>query len=93
MHKISHIEILNNIKRYIIENDDTNLKWKWICIKPSGIRMSPRCSVSATLVQLNLAYLFGGVCDEEDNEEEVNGIFYNDLIALDLEKFQWHIGS
>lgn len=62
-------------------------------IKQSGIKISPRCSVPATLVQPNLAYLFGGVFDEEDNEEELRGIFYNDLVALDLEKFQWHIGK
>ncbi|OAD59620.1 Kelch domain-containing protein 4 [Eufriesea mexicana] len=73
------------------KNDHTSLKWKWIFIKQSGIKVSPRCSISATLVQPNLAYLFGGVFDEEVNEEEFNGIFYNDLIALDLEKFQWHI--
>ncbi|XP_076248349.1 kelch domain-containing protein 4 [Calliopsis andreniformis] len=72
------------------KNDQTGLKWKWVYVKQSGIKMSPRCSTSAVLVQPNLAYFFGGVFDEEDNEEELHGTFYNDLMALDLEKFQWH---
>ncbi|XP_034190828.1 kelch domain-containing protein 4 isoform X1 [Osmia lignaria lignaria] len=73
------------------KNDQTGLKWKWVLVKQSGIKISPRCSVSAVLVQPNLAYLFGGVFDNEDDEEELHGTFYNDLVALDLEKFQWRI--
>lgn len=76
---------------YIIEYDQTGLKWKWISVKQTGIKLSPRCGISASLIHSNLAYLFGGVFDEE-NEEELHGIFYNDLLVLDLEKFQWHIG-
>ncbi|XP_054013467.1 kelch domain-containing protein 4-like isoform X1 [Hylaeus anthracinus] len=72
------------------KNDQTGLKWKWISIKQSGNKPSPRCSASAVLIQSNLAYLFGGVFDDEDNEEELNGTFYNDLVALDLDNFQWH---
>ncbi|CAL7933535.1 unnamed protein product [Xylocopa violacea] len=72
------------------KNDQTGLKWKWVPVKQSGIKMSPRCSSTATLVQSNMAYLFGGVFDEEDNEEELHGTFYNDLVALDLDKFQWY---
>ncbi|XP_026675478.1 kelch domain-containing protein 4-like isoform X2 [Ceratina calcarata] len=73
------------------KNDQTGLKWKWVSVKQSGLKISPRCSASAVLVQPNLAYLFGGVFDEEDDEEELRGTFYNDLAGLDLEKFQWHI--
>ncbi|CAK9802613.1 Kelch domain-containing protein 4 [Anthophora plagiata] len=72
------------------KNDQSGLKWKWVSVKQSGIKVSPRCSASAILIQPNLAYLFGGVYDEEDNEEDLHGKFYNDLVALDLEKFQWH---
>ena len=75
------------------KNDETGLKWKWVSAKQSGIKMSPRCSASAVLVQPNLAYLFGGVFDEEDEDEELHGTFYNDLMALDLEKLQWHEAS
>ncbi|XP_076649056.1 kelch domain-containing protein 4 [Halictus rubicundus] len=72
------------------KNDETGLKWKWVSVKQAGAKPSPRCSASAILVQSNLAYMFGGVFDEEDNEEELRGTFYNDLIALDLDKLQWH---
>lgn len=72
------------------KHDQTGLKWKWISVKQTGIKLSPRCGISASLIHSNLAYLFGGVFDEE-NEEELHGIFYNDLLVLDLEKFQWHI--
>ncbi|XP_076286943.1 kelch domain-containing protein 4 [Lasioglossum baleicum] len=72
------------------KNDQTGLKWKWVSVKQTGAKPSPRCSASAILVQPNLAYMFGGVFDEEDNEEELHGTFYNDLVALDLDKLQWH---
>lgn len=71
------------------KNDQTGFKWKWVLVKQSGIKILPRCSVSAVLVQSHLAYLFGGVFDNEDDDEELHGTFYNDLLALDLEKFQW----
>ncbi|XP_015585938.1 kelch domain-containing protein 4 [Cephus cinctus] len=72
------------------KNDQTGLKWKSVMVKQGGIGVSPRCSASGILVQPNQAYMFGGVFDEEENEEELHGTFFNDLISLDLEKFQWH---
>lgn len=75
------------------ENDQTGLKWKWTLVKQNGITVSPRCSASAVIVQPSLAYMFGGVYDEEDNEEELHGTFFNDLVALNLNKLQWHTGK
>lgn len=46
--------------------------------------------MSAVLVQPGLAYMFGGVYDEEDNEEDLHGNFFNDLISLNVSKHQWH---
>lgn len=71
------------------EHDQTGLKWKSSVVKQSGIHVSPRCSASGILVQPNLAYIFGGVLDSEEDEEDLTGSFFNDLYALDLEKFQW----
>lgn len=34
--------------------------------------------------------MFGGVYDEEENEEELTGTFFNELVALNLNKLQWH---
>ncbi|XP_014482260.1 PREDICTED: kelch domain-containing protein 4 [Dinoponera quadriceps] len=72
------------------KNDAT--KYKWVSVRQSGMRGTPRCGVSAALVQPNQALLFGGVQDEEeeDDEDGLRGTFYKDLFALDLEKFHWH---
>lgn len=35
------------------------------------------------------AYVFGGVFDVEDDDENLNSIFFNDCFKLDLEKFVW----
>ncbi|OXU28692.1 hypothetical protein TSAR_007128 [Trichomalopsis sarcophagae] len=72
------------------KNDQTGLKWKWSIVKQGGISVSPRCSASAVIVQPHLAYMFGGVYDEEDNDEELHGTFFNDLVAFNLSKLQWH---
>lgn len=76
-----------------LENDQTGLKWKWSIVKQGGITVSPRCSATAVLVQPHLAYMFGGVYDEEDNEEDLYGYFFNDLVAFNLTKLQWHTGK
>lgn len=72
------------------KNDQTGLKWKWVLTKQTGLRISPRCGMTAVLVQPHIAYTFGGVFDNIDDDEELQGTFYNDLLSLDLEKFQWH---
>lgn len=73
------------------KNDLT--KYKWICVKQTGIQVTPRCGVSVALLQhANQAFIFGGVFDDDDNdddEENLRGIFYNNLFALDLEKLHW----
>ncbi|XP_011706624.1 PREDICTED: kelch domain-containing protein 4 isoform X2 [Wasmannia auropunctata] len=71
------------------KNDVT--KYKWINVKQTGIRINPRCGVSAALVQPNQAFVFGGVYDDDDDDEDLHGTFYNDLFALDLEKLCWRI--
>ncbi|XP_043671954.1 kelch domain-containing protein 4 [Vespula pensylvanica] len=72
------------------KNDQTGLKWKWILTKQTGLKCSPRCGMTGILIQPHIAYAFGGVFDNIDDEEELQGTFYNDLLSLDLEKFQWH---
>ncbi|XP_071443811.1 kelch domain-containing protein 4 isoform X2 [Hetaerina americana] len=71
------------------KGDSTGTKWKWISIKPSGIRLPPRCSSSIAVAPNNMAYLFGGVFDVEEGEEDLCGTFFNDLYVLDLEKITW----
>lgn len=76
-----------------LENDQSGLKWKWSTVKQGGIFVSPRCSASAILVQPHLAFMFGGVHDEEDNDEELRGTFYNDLVAFNINKSAWQSGK
>lgn len=73
------------------KHDKTGLKWKSIMVKQTGIKFHPRCSSSGILINQNFAYVFGGVYDDNDDndDEELNGTFYNDLLALDMEKYQW----
>lgn len=55
--------------------------------KISGVSFSPRCSMLMTSAG-NRAYSYGGVFDVED-DEDISGTFYNDLLSLDLEKLTW----
>lgn len=56
-------------------------------MKQAGCLPSARCSLSGTLISgHNKAYLFGGVYDEEQGEDDLTSTFYNDLFMLDLEQ-------
>lgn len=86
------IDVLKKLRNILFsENDEA--KYKWVSVKQTGIKISPRCSATGVLIQPNIAYIFGGVYDEKDDEEDLYGRFYNDLLSLDLEKFQWHTGK
>lgn len=37
----------------------------------------------------NRAYFFGGVHDDEEDEESIRGSFFNDLYCLDLDKLSF----
>lgn len=74
------------------EHDTTGLKWKWQSVKQAGIRPSPRCGFSLAPTGSDKAILFGGVYDELDEDEELEGVFYNDMYQLDLMKPTWHEG-
>lgn len=74
------------------EHDTTGLKWKWQSVKQAGVRPSPRCGFTLAPTGADKAILFGGVYDELDEEEELEGVFYNDMYQLDLMKPTWHEG-
>lgn len=67
------------------------VRYKWIFVKQGGVRVSPRCGATAALLQhgANQALVFGGVYDNDEDDETLRGTFYNDLFALDLEKSHW----
>uniref|UniRef100_A0ABM5EV50 Kelch domain-containing protein 4 n=1 Tax=Pogona vitticeps TaxID=103695 RepID=A0ABM5EV50_9SAUR len=66
-------------------------KWTWSRINPSGVKPSPRSGFSVTLGPSGRSVLFGGVHDEEE-EECLEGDFYNDLYFYDLAKSRWFPG-
>ncbi|XP_060595724.1 kelch domain-containing protein 4-like [Ruditapes philippinarum] len=68
-------------------------KWKWVNVKQSGSRPSPRSGLSLATVSNNRAVCFGGVFDEEDNDDELKGKFYNTLYFLELDKGKWFEGE
>lgn len=72
---------------YYLQIDEraSNSKWKWLHVKPTGAHPSPRSGLCLASAPNNRAYLFGGVCDME-NEETLTSQFYNELFLLELEK-------
>ncbi len=63
-------------------------KWTWTRVNPSGVKPPPRSGFSLAVGPGGRALLFGGVCDEED-EESLEGDFFNDLYFYDINKNRW----
>lgn len=66
-------------------------KWSWSRVNPSGNKPPPRSGFSLAVGPAGRAVLFGGVCDEEE-EESLEGDFYNDLYLFDPLKNRWFAG-
>ncbi|XP_075228969.1 kelch domain-containing protein 4 [Lycorma delicatula] len=73
------------------KGDTTGLKWKWCAVKPGGIRPSPRSGVSAAIAPANKIFTFGGVLDQDDNDDDEDLVseFYNDLYILEADRTIW----
>lgn len=67
-------------------------KWLWSRIHPSGVKPSPRSGFSVAVAPNQQTLLFGGVCDEEE-EERLEGDFFNDLHFYDANKNRWFVGQ
>ncbi|NXH22130.1 KLDC4 protein, partial [Bucco capensis] len=67
-------------------------KWSWSRLNPSGVKPPPRSGFSVALAPNNRSLLFGGVQDEEE-EESLQGDFFNDLYFYDLAKNRWFPGQ
>ncbi|XP_042294503.1 kelch domain-containing protein 4 [Sceloporus undulatus] len=66
-------------------------KWTWSRINPSGVKPTPRSGFSVAVGPNHRSLLFGGVHDEED-EERLEGDFFNDIYFYDLAKNRWFPG-
>ncbi|CAI5667972.1 unnamed protein product [Oreochromis niloticus] len=73
------------------EGKDGQEKWSWSRLNPSGNKPPPRSGFSLAVGPAGRAVLFGGVCDEEE-EESLEGDFYNDLYLYDTVKNRWFPG-
>uniref|UniRef100_A0A4W6DRX4 Kelch domain containing 4 n=1 Tax=Lates calcarifer TaxID=8187 RepID=A0A4W6DRX4_LATCA len=73
------------------EGKDGQEKWTWSRVNPSGNKPPPRSGFSLAVGPGGRAVLFGGVCDEEE-EEILEGDFYNDLYLYDIVKNRWFPG-
>ncbi|XP_041651956.1 kelch domain-containing protein 4 [Cheilinus undulatus] len=73
------------------EGKDGQEKWSWLRVNPSGNKPPPRSGFSLAVGPAGRTVLFGGVCDEEE-EESLEGDFYNDLHLYDTVKNRWYQG-
>ncbi|KYO34571.1 kelch domain-containing protein 4 [Alligator mississippiensis] len=67
-------------------------KWVWNRLNPSGVKPTPRSGFSAVVGPNNRSLLFGGVHDEEE-EESIEGDFFNDVYFYDMGKNRWFPGQ
>ncbi|XP_051884200.1 kelch domain-containing protein 4 isoform X2 [Pristis pectinata] len=67
-------------------------KWTWVRLNPTGIKPSPRSGASLAVAPNNRMVLFGGVHDEEE-EEDIQGEFFNDIYLYDMVKNRWFAGK
>ncbi|XP_023392422.1 kelch domain-containing protein 4 isoform X1 [Pteropus vampyrus] len=67
-------------------------RWIWTRINPSGAKPIPRSGFSVAMAPNHQTLLFGGVCDEEE-EESLEGDFLNDLHFYDAIKNRWFAGQ
>uniref|UniRef100_A0A480LXW2 Kelch domain-containing protein 4 isoform X2 n=1 Tax=Sus scrofa TaxID=9823 RepID=A0A480LXW2_PIG len=67
-------------------------RWAWTRINPSGAKPTPRSGFSVAAAPNHQTLLFGGVCDEEE-EESLQGDFLNDLYFYDPARNRWFAGQ
>ncbi|XP_054633646.1 kelch domain-containing protein 4 isoform X2 [Dunckerocampus dactyliophorus] len=73
------------------EGKDGQEKWAWSRLNPSGNKPPPRSGFSMAVGPAGRSVLFGGVCDDEE-EETLEGDFYNDIYLYDMVKNRWYPG-
>lgn len=73
------------------ENDATGVTWKWVSVKLGGARPPPRSGMSSVTAPNGKIYVFGGVMDEEEDEESIKGKFSNELYTVDATTLTWRL--
>ncbi|XP_007468490.1 PREDICTED: kelch domain-containing protein 4 [Lipotes vexillifer] len=67
-------------------------RWAWTRVKPSGAKPTPRSGFSVAVAPNHQTLLFGGVCDDEE-EEGLEGHFLSDLHFYDPVRSRWLAGQ
>ncbi|KAK1887768.1 Kelch domain containing protein 4 [Dissostichus eleginoides] len=76
---------------FLLKREGKDGQGRYIKLSPSGSKPPPRSGFSSAMGPAGRALLFGGVCDEEE-EETLEGDFYNDLYLYDTVKNRWFPG-
>ncbi|XP_062817561.1 kelch domain-containing protein 4 isoform X1 [Anolis carolinensis] len=76
---------------FLLKAESSPEKWSWSRLSPSGVKPPPRSGFSVSVGPNHRSLLFGGVHDEED-EEQLEGDFFNDIYFYDLAKNRWFPG-
>ena len=64
---------------------ETSTKWRWNSTKIGGRRPTPRSGVSCCNALNGKIYIFGGVMDTEEDDENLRGLFSNEVHLLDVQ--------
>nr|XP_033797185.1 kelch domain-containing protein 4 [Geotrypetes seraphini] len=74
------------------EGKEKEDKWVWSRVNASGMKPSPRTGFSVAVGPGGRSVLFGGVYDEEE-EDSIEGDFFNDIYFYEMEKSRWFAGQ
>ena len=67
---------------------EANGKWRWRQVKQSGQKPWPRSGFTMAQTGPNRAVMFGGVQDE-DLDEDLGSVFFNSMSCLDVVSHRW----
>ena len=77
----------SHVDMFLLSNE-AETRFKWAQVKDSGQKPWPRSGFALAQMAPNRALIFGGVCDEEE-EEDLESVFFNGLNCLDLVSYRW----
>lgn len=65
--------------------------WKWSSVRPGGNRPAPRSGVNVAVAANGKGYIFGGVLDINEDEENLEGQYSNEMHLLELANPTWRL--
>lgn len=74
---------------FLLAHDEKNNVYKWNQVKMGGMKPQPRSGVAFCTSANDRIYIFGGVMDTEEDDENVKGMFGNEIHYFDLNGNVW----